>query len=76
MSGYKPMAAPDHLLAFSCKDAAEEAFMSSELRHHDIDYRRTSNDIELMTINAKNIGNQSKPRGQCNMKIIKSPTIH
>ncbi|MGI6076664.1 MAG: ATP-binding cassette domain-containing protein [Fastidiosipilaceae bacterium] len=53
MSGYKPMAAPDHLLAFSCKDAAEEASMSSLLRHHDIDYRRTSNDIELMTINAK-----------------------
>ena len=44
---------PDHLLALSCRNKEEERRMLSLFVKHDVDFKRSSSDIEIMSINAK-----------------------
>lgn len=50
---YKRLASPAHLIALSVKDEAEELAVTRLLIGHNINYRRSSNDIEIMYSNAK-----------------------
>lgn len=44
---------PDHLLALSCRNKEEERRMLSLFVEHNVDFKRSSSDIEIMSINAK-----------------------
>ena len=50
---YNHLEAPDHLIAISCKDHGEEERLVSLLIQHDVNFKRSNNDIEIMSINAK-----------------------
>ena len=45
--------APAHLIALSCKDKNMEEKVISLLVKHDINFKRSNSDIEIMSINAK-----------------------
>lgn len=50
---YNHLEAPDHLIAISCKDNGVEERLISLLIQHDVNFKRSNNDIEIMSINAK-----------------------
>ncbi|MDI9498301.1 MAG: ABC transporter ATP-binding protein [Bacillota bacterium] len=52
IAGFERLVSPEHLLAVSCGDTEAEARLTARLREHNIDYRRSSSDIEIMSINA------------------------
>lgn len=45
--------APAHLLAVSCQDDGTEEALTWTLRQHDVNYKRSNADLEIMSINAK-----------------------
>lgn len=45
-------AAPEHLLAFPCNSADDEIRIVTTLSQHNVDYKRASNDIEILFANA------------------------
>lgn len=53
-NGLKKLEAPDHLIAISCKENKEEERFVSLLIQHNVNFKRSNNDIEIMSINAKN----------------------
>lgn len=53
VSGYTKLASPSHLTAVSVKDEAEELELCRRLLAHNINYKRSNNDIEIMYSNAK-----------------------
>lgn len=55
VKNYKKLASPEHLIALEVKDEAEELALTRLLLSNDINYRRSSNDIEIMYSNAKKI---------------------
>jgi ABC-2 type transport system ATP-binding protein len=55
--------APEHLLAFSCDNANDEISIVTTLSMHNVDYKRISNDIEILYANAIA---QMKSRGVSN----------
>ncbi|WP_066645462.1 ATP-binding cassette domain-containing protein [Christensenella timonensis] len=50
--GFPTIESPRHLLSFSCPDEAAEAALSSLLIRHDINYKRSNQDIESIFTNA------------------------
>ncbi|MCM1284335.1 MAG: ABC transporter ATP-binding protein [Muribaculaceae bacterium] len=50
---YKKLASPAHLLALSMQSEAEEAELAGLLLRHNINYKRSNNDIEIMYSNAR-----------------------
>ena len=46
--------APGHLIALSCRDDEAEKEITELLIREDINFKRSNNDIEIMSINAKN----------------------
>lgn len=50
---FRMLRSPDHLLALSCRNKEEERRMLSLFVKHDVDFKRSSSDIEIMSINAK-----------------------
>ena len=50
---HKQIAAPDGMIALRCDEAEDEIAISKNLSNINVNYRRSNNDIELMTINAK-----------------------
>ncbi|MDI9471055.1 MAG: ABC transporter ATP-binding protein [Bacillota bacterium] len=52
ITGFDRLVSPEHLLAVSCGNSEAEARLTERLREHNIDYRRSSSDIEIMSINA------------------------
>ena len=44
---------PEHLIALKCTDEEMEKRITDRLREHNIDYKRSSTDIEIMSVNAK-----------------------
>ena len=50
---FRMLRSPDHLLALSCRNKEEERRMLSLFVEHNIDFKRSSSDIEIMSINAK-----------------------
>ena len=51
---YRRLSSPSHLIAVSLKDEAEELALCKLLLTHNINYKRSNNDIEIMYSNAKN----------------------
>ena len=49
----KKLDAPGHLLAISCRESGEEERFISLLIQHNVNFKRSNNDIEIMSINAK-----------------------
>lgn len=50
---YKKLGAPDHLIAIQCRDSKTEEELAGLLIRHDVNFKRSNNDIEIMSINAK-----------------------
>lgn len=50
---YDKLSAPEHLIALKCKDKKVEEKLTSLFVHHDVNFKRSKNDIEIMSINAK-----------------------
>lgn len=44
--------APEHLLAFPCNSTEEEIRIVTELSHNNVNYKRSTNDIEILFANA------------------------
>lgn len=53
VKGYRRLASPPHLTALSVRDEAEELAVTRLLIANNINYRRSSGDIEIMYSNAK-----------------------
>lgn len=53
LSGFPRLSAPAHLIAISCGSAETEAEAAGLLREHNVNYKRSSNDIEILYANAK-----------------------
>lgn len=54
IAGHKEIFAPEDNIVLSCSSPEEEAEIAKKLSSQDINFRRSNNDIEVMTINAKN----------------------
>lgn len=53
LAGYEQLASPAHLLAFSCDTEEKEKALTELLLEHNVNYKRSNNDIEMIYINAK-----------------------
>lgn len=53
VNDYKRLAAPAHLIALSCDNESDERELTSRLLTHNKNYKRSSRDIEILSINAK-----------------------
>jgi len=53
LQAFQQLAAPKHLLAFACHNQADEATIVQLCVEHNINFKRSNNDIEIMTLNAK-----------------------
>lgn len=51
---YGQLAAPAHLLALSCESREKEQQLADLFLQHDVNYKRSNSDIEILYINAKN----------------------
>lgn len=51
--GCSLLAAPEHLIALTCRDESEENRIISLLSRNNINFKRSNCDIEIMTINAR-----------------------
>ena len=58
--------APDHLIALSCQNNEMEKEITELLIKEDINFKRSNNDIEIMSINAKARFNENKAGGKKN----------
>ena len=52
-ANYERLASPAHLIALSCGSEEQERRLTSLLLQHNIDYTRSSTDIEIIYTNAK-----------------------
>lgn len=50
---YKRLASPAHLIALSCETEADEKELTACLLAHNLNYKRSSRDIEILSVNAK-----------------------
>lgn len=53
LEGYKKLVAPDHLLAVSCPNLDTEQRLCLLLLQKNVNFKRSDNDIEIMSTNAK-----------------------
>ncbi|MCM1121556.1 MAG: ABC transporter ATP-binding protein [Eubacterium sp.] len=51
--GFRTLKSPAHLLALSCRDQEEERRLLSLLVDHNVNFKRSNSDIEMMSINAR-----------------------
>ncbi len=61
---YKRLHSPEHLLALSCRNEEEEIELASLLIRHNVTFKRSSSDIEIMFINAKAAYEANKEKGE------------
>lgn len=52
VSGYKRLCAPAHLIAIACDDTKIEQQIATLLLEHDVNFKRSNNDIEMIYSNA------------------------
>lgn len=52
LASYHQLKSPEHIVALSCRDAEEERSLTDFLIKHNINYKRSTNDIEIMSLNA------------------------
>lgn len=50
---FRTLRSPDHLIALSCRNQEEERRILSLFVEHDVNFKRSNSDIEIMSINAK-----------------------
>lgn len=50
---FDKLASPEHLIAVSCESEEKENRIVKVLLEHDVNYKRSNNDIEMLYINAK-----------------------
>ncbi len=50
---FSALKSPNHLIALSCRDAEEEKGLLSILVEHNVNFKRSNSDIEIMSINAR-----------------------
>lgn len=60
---FKKLIAPNHLIALSCQNNDIENEITKLLIKEDINYKRSNNDIEIMSINAKAMFKNQKAGG-------------
>lgn len=53
LSGFCRLCAPAHLIAVSCESQETEKAVAGLLQEHDVNYKRSNNDIEILYTNAK-----------------------
>ena len=53
VTGFNALKAPNHLIALSCRDKEEERRLVSILMDHNVNFKRSNSDIEIMSINAR-----------------------
>lgn len=53
LAGCERLAAPAHLIAVSCENEERERQIAGKLLEHNVNYKRSNNDIEMLYINAK-----------------------
>lgn len=53
VKNHKRLESPDHLIALSCGSESDERDLTSKLLTHSKSYKRSSRDIEILSINAK-----------------------
>ena len=53
LANYRKLAAPAHLIAVSCESVETERNIAGLLQEHDVNYKRSNDDIEILYINAK-----------------------
>lgn len=51
--GFHALKSPNHLIALACRDKEEERRLLSILVDNDVNFKRSSSDIEIMSINAR-----------------------
>lgn len=51
--GFEKLASPAHLIAVSCESEEQEKRLTKLLLEHNVNYKRSNNDIEILYINAK-----------------------
>lgn len=51
--GYRKVSAPEHLLAVSCPNLAAEQEIAGLFLRENVNFKRSDNDIEIMSANAK-----------------------
>lgn len=51
--GFEKLKAPKHLIALSCREKESEIRALSLLSDHNVNFKRSNDDIEIMSINAK-----------------------
>ncbi len=51
--GFEKLKAPKHLIALSCREKESEMRALSLLSDHNVNFKRSNDDIEIMSINAK-----------------------
>lgn len=52
-ASHRQLAAPSQVIALACDNQADEQLIIEQCIHHNINYKRRNNDIEIMTLNAK-----------------------
>lgn len=50
--GFRTLKSPNHLIALACRDKEEERRLLAVLVDNDVNFKRSSSDIEIMSINA------------------------
>lgn len=50
---FEKLGAPDHLIALNCRNRKTEEELTSLFIRNDVNFKRSNNDIEIMSINAK-----------------------
>lgn len=53
IKGFEALKSPNHLIAISCRNVEEEKRLLSILVEHNINFKRSNSDIEIMSINAR-----------------------
>lgn len=53
LNGFPTLLSPEHLIAIPCRNPEQEKKVAELLIMNDVNFRRSNNDIELMSINAK-----------------------
>lgn len=51
--GFRALKSPNHLIALACRDKEEERRLLTILVDNDVNFKRSSSDIEIMSINAR-----------------------
>lgn len=64
IDGFSRLKAPEHLIALSCRNQGEEKKLIALLVEHNVNFKRSSSDIEILSVNAKEQFYKSQMGGQ------------